>query len=133
MLNNLWASPNQIKSHMVNFGTSGLSVTEKEKFMADKKTLATKYLLAQALQDFDKSDMQNLINNVKCHQFSLFKESHFIPTQYFVFCVPKNNGFFAIIANLGLLLDFNLELKPKSSSKGLKFLTSIQKMIAMLM
>lgn len=126
MLNNLWASPNQIKNHMANFGASGLSVSEKEKFMTDKKILATKYLLAQALQDFDKSDIQNIIDNVKCHTFSSFKTSRFFTTSYCAFYITKSNGFFAIIENLGLLLDFNLELKPKRSNKGKNLLTSIQ-------
>lgn len=126
MSNNLWASPNQIKNHMANFGASGLSVTEKEKVMTDKQTLATKYLFAQALQDFDKSDIHNLIDNVKCHTFSSFKTSRSLTTSYCAFYITKSNGFFAIIENLGLLLDFNLELKPKRSNKGKNLLTSIQ-------
>lgn len=126
MSNNLWVSPNEIKNHMTTFGTSGFSFVAKEKAMADKKTLTTKYLLAQALQDFDKSDIQNIIDNVKCRTFSSFKTSRFPTTSYCAFYITKSNGFLAIIENLGLLLDFNLELKPKRSNKGKKLLTSIQ-------
>lgn len=116
MDNNLWPSANEINNHIANLGTRGLSITEKERIMADKIVLASKYMLAQALQDFDKSDLQNIIDNVKHCTVTLFLDYGDTAT---IIYVPKNNGFFAVITNLGILLDFNFEIKPKTKRKTL--------------
>ena len=84
MDNNLWFPPNDIKNYMANFGTSGRSVTEKEKAMTDKNILVTKYLLAQALQDFDKSDLQNIANNVKRCSFHLTENDNSLTSAIYV-------------------------------------------------
>lgn len=117
MGNNLWPSANEINNHIANLGTSGLSITEKERIMADKVVLASKYMLAQALQDFDKSDLQNIIDNIKHCTVTLFLDCGDTAT---IIYVPKNNGFFAVITNLGILLDFNFEIKPKTKRKTLR-------------
>ena len=123
MGNNLWFPPNDIKNYMANFGTSGQSVTEKEKIMTDKNILATKYLLAQALQDFDKSDLQNIANNVKRCSFHLTENDNSLTSAIYV---SKDNGFFVIIANLGLLLEFNFEIKPRKLRKSERLFSFIQ-------
>ena len=117
MDNNLWVSADEINNHMANLGTSGLSITRKERIMADKVVLASKYMLAQALEDFDKSDLQNIIDNVKYYSMTSFQSPNNIAT---IFYVPKNNGFFAIMTNLGVLLDFNFEIKPQTKRKTLR-------------
>jgi len=117
MDNNLWVSADEINNHMANLGTSGLSITGKERIMADKVALASKYMLAQALEDFDKSDLQNIIDNVKYYSITSFQSPNNIAT---IFYVPKNNGFFAIMTNLGVLLDFNFEIKPQTKRKTLR-------------
>lgn len=123
MDNNLWPSANEINNHIANLGTNGLSITEKERIMADKVVLASKYMLAQALQDFDKSDLQNIIDNVKHYTATLFLD--YGDTASIIY-VPKNNGLFAVITNLGILLDFNFEIKPKKKRKTLRsFITVI--------
>lgn len=117
MDNNLWVSADEINNHMANLGTSGLSITEKERIMADKVVLTSKYMLAQALEDFDKSDLQNIIDNVKYYSMTSFQSPNNIAT---IFYVPKNNGFFAIMTNLGVLLDFNFEITPQTKRKTLR-------------
>ena len=123
MGNNLWFPPNDIKNYMANFGASGRSVTEKEKAMTDKNILATKYLLAQALQDFDKSDLQNIANNVKRCSFHLTENDNSLTSAIYV---SKDNGFFVIILNLGLLLEFNFEIKPRKLRKSERLFSFIQ-------
>lgn len=123
MDNNLWFPPNDIKNYMANFGTSGRSVTEKEKAMTDKNILVTKYLLAQALQDFDKSDLQNIANNVKRCSFHLTENDNSLTSAIYV---SKDNGFFVIIINLGLLLEFNFEIKPRKLRKSERLFSFIQ-------
>lgn len=123
MDNNLWFPPNDIKNYMANFGTSGRSVTEKEKAMTDTNILATKYLLAQALQDFDKSDLQNIADNVKRCSFHLTENDNSLTSAIYV---SKDNGFFAIIVNLGLLLEFNFEIKPRKLRKSERLFSFIQ-------
>ena len=117
MDNNLWPSANEINDYIANLGTSGLSITGKERIMTDKVVLASKYMLAQALEDFDKSDLQNIIDNVKYYSMTSFQSPNNIAT---IFYVPKNNGFFAIMTNLGVLLDFNFEIKPQTKRKTLR-------------
>lgn len=117
MDNNLWVSADEINNHMANLGTSGLSIAGKERIMTDKVVLASKYMLAQALEDFDKSDLQNIIDNVKYYSMTLFQSPNNIAT---IIYVPKNNGFFAVITNLGVLLDFNFEIKPQTKRKTLR-------------
>lgn len=123
MGNNLWFPPNDIKNYMANFGASGRSVTEKEKAMTDKNILATKYLLAQTLQDFDKSDLQNIANNVKRCSFHLTENDNSLTSAIYV---SKDNGFFVIILNLGLLLEFNFEIKPRKLRKSERLFSFIQ-------
>lgn len=110
-------SANEINNYIANLGTSGLSITGKERIMADKVVLASKYMLAQALEDFDKSDLQNIIDNVKYYSMTSFQSPNNLFT---IFYVPKNNGFFAIMTNLGVLLDFNFEIKPQTKRKTLR-------------
>ena len=123
MDNNLWPSANEINNHIANIGTSGLSITEKEKAMTDKNILATKYLLAQALQDFDKSDLQNIANNVKRCSFHLTENDNSLTSAIYV---SKDNGFFVIIVNLGLLLEFNFKIKPRKLRKSERLFSFIQ-------
>lgn len=117
MDNNLWPSADEINNYITSLGSCGLSIVGKELMMKDKVVLASKYMLAQALEDFDKSDLQNIIDNVKYYSMTSFQSPNNIAT---IFYVPKNNGFFAIMTNLGVLLDFNFEITPQTKRKTLR-------------
>lgn len=117
MDNNLWPSADEINNYITSLGSCGLSIAGKELMMKDKVILASKYMLAQALQDFDKSDLQNIIDNVKYHKIKVFQDYQ---DDILAIYVPKNNGFFAIMTNLGVLLDFNFEIKPQTKRKTLR-------------
>ena len=120
MSNDLWISADEIKNHMASLGSSGLSVTGKEKMMKDKVLLTSKYMLAQALQDFDKSNLQNIADNIKYYYIT---SSRFPNNTATIIYIPKNDGFFAVISNAGILLDFNFESKPKIKRKTLRSFT----------
>lgn len=119
MDNNLWPSADEINNYITSLGSCSLSIVGKELMMKDKVVLASKYMLAQALEDFDKSNLQNIIDNVKYHKIKAFQD---YKDDILAIYVPKNNGFFAILSNLGVLLDFNFEIKPKTKRKTLRSL-----------